>query len=505
MVERARGASLAATDEPLDGEDVARVAVALLLRGQELLDLLVLVVNHLVFGIAEKLIETIDEVHEARHLLVAHRNVAAGLVGHMHLMTLSHQTLDGATHRDDVVVGMGGEHDDTLWIGFRTLGPIGIIGIGFAAWPASNSMLQVVENLDVGVIGRAIERQKFGEAVLVVVFVGEFQDGLARLLAQPNQRRTHQLVGPRERSNQPRMYNARQTSGSSKIDDHMHIVVGLQERGGNGVGDGPFHRLANDVGLLLAPCGEEYLAGREDGADTHRYGARRHRFVGAEAKRGLLARRSIDQHEARRRRKSRSRLVDGDVTYATDAQQHEVDASEGLDALLVELAMLLNAVLRYCAIGREDVLAVDVNMVEKPLAKLAESAMLGIGREREKLVGIENHHVAEAHALLLMTTDEFRIDRCERGSGSQAEHTKASLALTTQYLVHHNVGDAAYGFLYLGKYVGWNLLHSGDFRTVYSCLRLVEFFRYFVQYDLRTKVQSHGEKGFVRFRDRLKV
>ena len=71
-------------------------------------------------------------------------------------------------------------------------------------------MLEVVEYLDVGVVGRAVEGQKFTEAVLVVVLVGQLEDRFARHLTEPDECRTDELVGPLAGSDEPGVLDARQ-------------------------------------------------------------------------------------------------------------------------------------------------------------------------------------------------------------------------------------------------------------------------------------------------------
>ena len=121
--------------------------------GEEILDFLVFIGDDAVFVAAEYLVESIDEVHESCHLLVAHGDVARCLVGYVEVMSLLHQSTDGASHGDYVVVGMGREYDDALreWLG--SLRTIGVVGIWLATRPSCDGMLQVVEYLDVGIVG----------------------------------------------------------------------------------------------------------------------------------------------------------------------------------------------------------------------------------------------------------------------------------------------------------------------------------------------------------------
>ena len=59
----------------------------------------------------------------------------------MHIVSLVHQALEGATHGDHVVVGVGAEDDYTLGIGFCPFGTVGVVGIWFPAWPSGDGVL----------------------------------------------------------------------------------------------------------------------------------------------------------------------------------------------------------------------------------------------------------------------------------------------------------------------------------------------------------------------------
>ena len=99
-------ACLAAADEALDGEHIFCIDIAFFLLGEESLYFLVLAGNDEVALLGEELVEAVDEVHEAGHLLIAHGNVAGGLISHMHIMALLHESAQGATHGDDIIIRM---------------------------------------------------------------------------------------------------------------------------------------------------------------------------------------------------------------------------------------------------------------------------------------------------------------------------------------------------------------------------------------------------------------
>nr|GFD04371.1 hypothetical protein [Tanacetum cinerariifolium] len=89
------------------------------------------------------------KVGEAQRLVVKHRNVARGLVGHVHLVALLDQPQQRATHRNHVVVGVGREDEHPLAGRHGALGAVAVVGIGLAARPARNGVLKLVKNLDI--------------------------------------------------------------------------------------------------------------------------------------------------------------------------------------------------------------------------------------------------------------------------------------------------------------------------------------------------------------------
>ena len=97
---------LTPTDKPLHGQDGLVVKVTRLLLFQVVHDLLVAYLDHFVGAVGKELVEAVDKVHVQSHLLVGYGDIAAGLIGNMHVVTLLHEPSDGTTHGDDVVVGM---------------------------------------------------------------------------------------------------------------------------------------------------------------------------------------------------------------------------------------------------------------------------------------------------------------------------------------------------------------------------------------------------------------
>jgi hypothetical protein len=130
--------------------------------------------------------EVEHKIREAAGIVVEHGNVAGSLVGHVHVVALVHEAQQRAAHRDHVVVGVGAEDDRTFAGRQGSFGAVGVVGVGLAAGPAGNGVLDGVEYLDVELVGVAGVHQQVHQARLLVVFVGEFEDRLADGGAQPD-------------------------------------------------------------------------------------------------------------------------------------------------------------------------------------------------------------------------------------------------------------------------------------------------------------------------------
>ena len=134
-------ASLSATNQTLDVQDVARVEVAFFFLREEFLDFSIFFVENIVFSFAENLMETLDKQQEARNFLVADGNVSTRFVSHVNFVTLRDESLNRSTHRNHVVVGVRREHDNALRERRCSLRTMGVVGIRLTAWPARNRML----------------------------------------------------------------------------------------------------------------------------------------------------------------------------------------------------------------------------------------------------------------------------------------------------------------------------------------------------------------------------
>ena len=221
-------ARLLAADRALHEEHVGalRLAVLLLFVTQIADNLLGLLADG---GLARcvALADVAQILAIADHLVVAHGNVARRLVSHVHLMLLVAESAQRAAHRDHVVVRVRTEDDDTLRIGLGALRTVRVVGVGFAARPTRDGVLNVVEDADVHVVGRAVEGQQFAQSVLAVILVGELQDRLIGLRTEPNDGAANQLIIPHARRDEPRVTDACQLPRGREVDHDLGVRVML--------------------------------------------------------------------------------------------------------------------------------------------------------------------------------------------------------------------------------------------------------------------------------------
>ena len=362
-------------------------------------------------------------MHEAEYLFVAHSDIAAGLIGHVHLVFLLHQALERAAHRDDVVVGVRREDDHALLRRLGALGAIAVVGVRLAAGPTGDGVLQVVEYLYVDVVGRAVDGQQLAEAVLVVVLVGELEDRLACLLAEPYDGRADELIVPVARRYEPWPAYTSEVCGRGEVEHHLHVVVHLQEGGALGIAHLALDGVLDHFGFLLAPGQQEDFVGLADCGDAHSDGAYGDVLFGSEHFHGFRAARSIEQHEARVAVALRARHVEGDISHSPYAEQGDIDAAHLLNHALVGLAVLGDALLRRVAVKRIDVLSGDVHAVEELLLQHLQVRLNAVGGQGVVLICHEDDDVLEAKAFLLVHAHELVEDfgeRCASGEGHGA-------------------------------------------------------------------------------------
>ena len=131
----AGGFRFAAPDQAFDSAYFGGVGLVFLLGCQECSCsskylLAFVVVN------AKQVFKPNSKIKEAGNKFIGNSNIAAGLVGYMHFMTLVVQAHERSTHADDVIIGVGRENEASFGIGFASFRMGGQYYIRFAAGPA---------------------------------------------------------------------------------------------------------------------------------------------------------------------------------------------------------------------------------------------------------------------------------------------------------------------------------------------------------------------------------
>ena len=167
----------------------------------------------LAIGHPQVLCSIAKEREIADHLLITHGDIARGLVGYMHIVPLHHQAAEGTSHRDHIVIGVWAKNKHPLLSRQGTLRPIRVIGIGLAPWPTGDGVLDIIKHLDIGIIGRAIDRKQLSQLMVGIILIGQLQDRLIDLLAKPYNGTTNQLRRPLNRGDPPRVIDTSEQTG----------------------------------------------------------------------------------------------------------------------------------------------------------------------------------------------------------------------------------------------------------------------------------------------------
>ena len=123
-------------------------------------------------------------------------------------------------------------------------------------------------------------------------------------------------------------------------------------------------------------------------------------------------------------------------------------------------------------------------MVEEVLLELVDAADRTVLAEWVILIGIEYYNIAETQFLLLVAAYQFIIYRIDREACAQCHHIILAFVLGSLNALLNAVGNMTTAFAYRCEDIGMNFLHAGDFGVFHGRLRLVEFHRYLVEYDL---------------------
>ena len=224
----------------------------------------------------------------------------------------------------------------------------------------------LVEDAPAQLVGRAVLAQQFVQLVLAEVVVGQLQQALADLQAQPDDRPADQVRRPVDRADDPRHADRRQLAGGRLIEDERRVGVLLQEAGGDRLGHVLLDGLAHDRGLVLAEGHDDDLAGASRMVPTPMVMAWCGTF--SSPKKSPAASRRVTGSSVTRRVRL-WRVEPGSLKPMWPVRPMprilQVDAAGPADLLLVAGAVFLDVVRRRHAVGDVDVLRLDVDVVEE--------------------------------------------------------------------------------------------------------------------------------------------
>ena len=366
-------------------------------------------------------------------MVVKDCDIPRGLVGHVDFVSLIAESDQRPAHGDDVVVRVRAEDHDTLREYVLDTGRVGNLPgpeprpARLPARPTSDRFLDALENADVDLIRPAPVCYELLQPVLVVVLVGQLQDGFLQRLGKPEHGSFGSGLIPVmpeifDRAEQPWRLEASEFGGRRGIEHEPRVRVVLKVRGRNVRVDLALDGSTHNGRLVLAEGQQDDAVGAHDCADTH--GDRGSRDIPLTEKVAgrVHARDLVERDEPRAALQTRARFVESDVTCSTDAQNLEVDPACGLDLLLIGAAVRTHALPVDRAIGNVHLLARDVHVVEQVFIHETHITLEVVRSHGVILVQIERDHIGEAQPFLTVEPDQLVIHGLGRRAGCQAEN-----------------------------------------------------------------------------------
>ena len=163
-----------------------------------------------------------------QHHVIVDGKVSGCLVGHVHVVSLMHQSDECSSHRDYVIVRVRGEDQHLLRerCGFHR--PCRVVCVRLSSRPAGNRVLELVEHVDVDLVKRPVEIDEIAEEVLQIVLLRELENRLVNLLAEPHHGFPDQFRSPFARTDLPRGHRSCQKGGGHLVCEEGDVVVALE-------------------------------------------------------------------------------------------------------------------------------------------------------------------------------------------------------------------------------------------------------------------------------------
>jgi hypothetical protein len=180
-----------------------------------------------------------------------------------------------------------------------------------------------------------VHREQRRQVMLDVVLAREFQNRVTGAQAEPDHRAFRHLVRPGHFIDEPRCPDARQIGRRGAVDVERRGGMPLEERCRDLQVNFALDRAPDDCCLVLSGGEDDDLAGTEDGRDTHRGGFTWNVFLAEEIGGSVPPRDRVERDEPGAAVRTRTRLVEADVSRLADTEQLEVDATRANDGFLV--------------------------------------------------------------------------------------------------------------------------------------------------------------------------
>ena len=473
------GAGLGAPNQPLDHLQFGEIDGASRLCAQKVADRVGDLAGLGADAIrAAKLLHKID-VPIGR--FIPHGDVAAGLVGDMHIVPLLAEADERAPHADHIVVGVRAEDHDPLGKHFflhRDLSRGTTASCArpcrsqpprpprLAAGPAGDRVLHGAEDGDVDVVGPPAGGEEVLQTVAVVILVGQLEDRLLQLQRQPDHSLADEGFGPLqpqrvEGSHQPRGLEAGEPGSGRPIEHKPGVGVLLQRTGRNMARGEVFDGIAHDRSLVLAEGQQHHAAGVEDRSHTHRDRLPGNIPFAEEITGGVAAGNAVERDQAGTALLRAARFIESDVASAADAEQLQIDPPGLADQFLIPHAKSLNIAPLERAVGNMDRLSRDVDMIKQMLPHEAVVALQRSGLHRPVFVEVKRHHRAERNALLPVQPHQLVIHAHRRAPCRQPQHRLETSGGPRLHQLHDLASHRPAGVPRLVEYRHWHPLDDG--------------------------------------------
>ena len=216
-------------------------------------------------------------------------------------------------------------HADDVIVGVRTKAQCGFAFLARRMW--FDGLHHPMKDLFGQLFRAALLPQQIVQVVVSEILVGEFQQRLAGLLAEPQRRSFGHLVGPLHVVQKPRCGDPFEVRSRRGINQGSDIGVFLEERGRETLGRRALERLGHDLGFVLTEGQEQNAASLKDAAQAHRQRLARHVVFTKEIAGDTSAGYRVERAKTCLAPPRRKRLIEPDVAVDPNSQEDQIEST----------------------------------------------------------------------------------------------------------------------------------------------------------------------------------